>query len=768
MGVGYQTAAPVFVDNKMLQLPYQEMAEAIDRIDAGVEKSLAQASALQTKLQANSLQPDTEKLNQVFQGYEDRVNKVSEQILADPMSYRKMTSDIRQIGQDLHKDFTRGEISAIQGEYNKFQNYKAEQQKRVAEDKILQSELDREIQKSLSDYTQGGGVAGGASLRLNNLYDYVDMQKFMEEDAENMKATIVKTGGYDIRKDGLIYENETSTKALPASRIKHLVQQYAANNKPLMDYYKQKVQLDPNYTEQDFLKELDANSEAVANSFRQYEKTDLNKFKGWDPVKVHKAKKEIDEGKVYTPSSTITRAYPSNFTMSDNNARIATYKDEIKNIKGKLSRNYEGMPQEEIKKQYKRINILQSKVDDAKDLNRSAQVAAMQKLLDEGKGGVTGKDVRDFQESYLPNKKQIDSRVQTRLQEIKEESERLNVGKVLDSFGRRARNVNKNRDQYIKNTQNSLLNETLQADPDFAEDYRLYQLNSNLYNFNKGSQTRIIDGLSWENEAPNKLFETTFKKATEAQGQNIRFASLEGGNEDLDNQTKAYVNELLYSNPGSTKIYFAQKTSLKNGDVTPSPVKAEISTGVFGGANKPFDARSIRDLTGKPISEVLVPLGATSTGDTGTGFGYRYDAQRAAEAGLPSVSGVEDGDVLIFETPDANMSAYLQENYGDQNLNRDAQAVFKNLDNPLVINITNKLQNLPVEMATFAGTESAQTTFNAGSVEITATAKKDENGKIVYTLRGVDTNTGNSLETISNTNAWQLGEDYKDYLESKS
>ena len=71
-------------------------------------------------------------------------------------------------------------------------------------------------------------------------------------------------------------------------------------------------------------------------------------------------------------------------------------------------------------------------------------------------------------------------------------------------------------------------------------------------------------------------------------------------------------------------------------------------------------------------------------------------------------------------------------------------------------------------MATFAGTESAQTTFNAGSVEITATAKKDENGRIVYTLRGVDTNTGNSLETISNTNAWQLGEDYKDYLESKS
>lgn len=116
MGQFYRTAKPDFVDNKMLELPYEMMFKAIQTKDKAVDDEIGTAVSLFDKLKANVYKTDAQRANQIINEKQSAIDNIVENIKKDPGSYMKYGSDIRQLSRGIQDTFLNptGEISLME------------------------------------------------------------------------------------------------------------------------------------------------------------------------------------------------------------------------------------------------------------------------------------------------------------------------------------------------------------------------------------------------------------------------------------------------------------------------------------------------------------------------------------------------------------------------------------------------------------------------------------------------------------------------------
>jgi hypothetical protein len=120
MGRFYKTAKPNMIDF-MYQVPEQAILGAIKGADAQLERQEQYLTDFQKQLKHQALSPDKEEQKQMLKQYEDQIKQYALNISSSPLEALKQKQGIRELGNTIYEDVTRGKLFA------QYSNYAARQ-----------------------------------------------------------------------------------------------------------------------------------------------------------------------------------------------------------------------------------------------------------------------------------------------------------------------------------------------------------------------------------------------------------------------------------------------------------------------------------------------------------------------------------------------------------------------------------------------------------------------------------------------------------------
>lgn len=168
MGRFFSQDKPEFLDDNMFEMPYQLMGQVLMNKEKAVDDTIANSVSLYDKLTADVLSQDTPRANEVIQGYEKDIESIIDNIKNNPMEYGRYESNIRDLSRRINKDWTVGEISALQANKKSLMSYYAD--------------LDEKASKNPDEYTADYINA----MKANAIRDYANGAMY---DAQTQRAT---------------------------------------------------------------------------------------------------------------------------------------------------------------------------------------------------------------------------------------------------------------------------------------------------------------------------------------------------------------------------------------------------------------------------------------------------------------------------------------------------------------------------------------------------------------------------------------------------
>jgi hypothetical protein len=242
MGRFYRTANPQMLDY-MYQLPEAQMLQVIQNKDRQIAANEAATLELYDKLQANALTKDEVRRDEIISGYENRVDDLVNQLQEDPLAYAKKDSEIRGLARDIHQDWTRGEISAIEGNYaarqayvQKYADLVNKGEANAIDFQIALDHFDNTFQGT--QYDMGTGVYNPYSTE--ELAKYANIEDIAETRGNGYLADVVeRLGAYSDGK--YLYTSEDKQEFVKYEDILQGVTSALMNDKELRDYYGQRI-----------------------------------------------------------------------------------------------------------------------------------------------------------------------------------------------------------------------------------------------------------------------------------------------------------------------------------------------------------------------------------------------------------------------------------------------------------------------------------------------------------------------------------------------
>ena len=191
MGRFYKTAKPEMLDF-MFKVPEQAIMTAIKGADAQLEGQEAYLTDLQKQLKTAALDKDEERRKQRVAELEGKIREHSLKIWENPLLAIKEQKGIRDLGQEIYKDLTEGELYAYNTNYAARQEY----YKKAVEDatgKDGRLNVDQ-VKNAMAAFDAQYNMQGGAQFNKETgkfnpygtelLYDYIDKSKYAADVAE--------------------------------------------------------------------------------------------------------------------------------------------------------------------------------------------------------------------------------------------------------------------------------------------------------------------------------------------------------------------------------------------------------------------------------------------------------------------------------------------------------------------------------------------------------------------------------------------------------
>lgn len=331
MGRFYKTAKPTFVDENIYTPPWQLATQVLSQVDSDIAQNEQILFALNDKLQAEALQQDQPRVREIISGYETQIDELTKKIQENPLEFRRDTGTIRNLGRDIHENWTRGEIAAIQGNKSTFDDWQKRHLEKVKATKgyITQEDMTNAKQLFLNNF--GGTNFQSDSGMYDNIYTedlnpFVDLEDLAEERAKGYEADLVKNFGAAIGPDGYIRNTTGSREFISYEEIYKGVYSSMLNDNELMNYYGQQMRLGV-LTPQQVDTKLQAAANRVANKY-SYEKRESG-------VTSMKASEELKQA---------------------HRKQLADYKKKLKEPEGPLAYTSRTRNPIEVKEAKKRMN----------------------------------------------------------------------------------------------------------------------------------------------------------------------------------------------------------------------------------------------------------------------------------------------------------------------------------------------------------------------------------------------------------------------------
>lgn len=248
MGRFFQQAMPEFIDDNMFNLPAELMQNVLLNKEKAVDDTLAANAALLDKLQAQGLKVDEPRLKEIISGYESRVDEISNKILQDPMNYNNYSESIRQLGRDVNKDWSIGEVAGIQSNRKAYFDWvkTMDEEAKKNPDLYANGQLDALKKKVLTGY---GGISydpdtgGYNTIETEDLAGMQDMTSFLKDVMDNAVQDVNTTVKWDNDKGMYRVKGERSDKYYSEEQLKNLYQNALATTPDILSGLKQRETL---------------------------------------------------------------------------------------------------------------------------------------------------------------------------------------------------------------------------------------------------------------------------------------------------------------------------------------------------------------------------------------------------------------------------------------------------------------------------------------------------------------------------------------------
>jgi len=196
MGRFYKTAKPEMMDF-MFKVPEQAIMTAIKGADAQLEGQEAYLTDLQKQLKTAALEEDEEKRKARVTELEGKIREHSLKLFENPLLAIKEQKGIRDLGQEIYKDLTEGELYAYNTNYATRQKYyeKAVEDATGKDGRLNVDQVKNAMAAFDAQYKMKEGAKFNKETGKFNpygtelLYDYVDKSKYAADVANGWEST---------------------------------------------------------------------------------------------------------------------------------------------------------------------------------------------------------------------------------------------------------------------------------------------------------------------------------------------------------------------------------------------------------------------------------------------------------------------------------------------------------------------------------------------------------------------------------------------------
>lgn len=240
MGRFYKTSKGQYLDFVYKQ-PRNMMLKAVQVADAQVAKNESKAADLYGRLKFNALSPDTKDRDNIIEGYKTEIDDLSEQIRNNPLDFRRDAPTIRALSDKIKDDMERGQIAAIESNYNTRQKYEEEltanEDVSAVEKKKLLANYDADFARIKDGDTKGGTVFKGTddyrTYKKGYLSKNVDLYKLVDERGTGIKEMLESQAGWNVKERGdgkYIVTTSGGKEFVDPKRVQSLINNFLATD----------------------------------------------------------------------------------------------------------------------------------------------------------------------------------------------------------------------------------------------------------------------------------------------------------------------------------------------------------------------------------------------------------------------------------------------------------------------------------------------------------------------------------------------------------
>lgn len=189
MARGYKTTPGQYLDF-VYKVPQDLLIGVIENLDNRIAKTEAGALSLSEKLVGDAIQEDMPRFKELVTGYQSEIDEIVKGIYDSPLSYKKYRPTVENLSRKIQRDWTTGEVAAIQSRKKMYDAYAKEYREAYKENPLLANYAVKNIGIDPLNYDPASGTYG--NIKGANMVKHIDakdMTDMVNKIVDNIKDT---------------------------------------------------------------------------------------------------------------------------------------------------------------------------------------------------------------------------------------------------------------------------------------------------------------------------------------------------------------------------------------------------------------------------------------------------------------------------------------------------------------------------------------------------------------------------------------------------
>jgi len=267
MGRFYKATPGQFIEDKMFQVPFKEIAAVIGNIDKNIDETYDEGREIQNSLDSEKLDIDDPAVSARYQHYDNLAEQSAIAMDKDPLSFRKQIGKLRRTSRELATEMKTGVIGRAEEQHTDYSKITADTKERKdlkQETKDLYDKVLLEDYGGLQYNSKTGDYRKVKDYERDLIPEIVDENAFINEVANGFEFHSQGGGGSWVSKikgiDSDVIKTSTTNKTVrSATRVRNVMKSslaavnYRGSREQFYEMQQDLGELEPTYNEEGVL-----------------------------------------------------------------------------------------------------------------------------------------------------------------------------------------------------------------------------------------------------------------------------------------------------------------------------------------------------------------------------------------------------------------------------------------------------------------------------------------------------------------------------------